>query len=63
MSLAMSNHFIPIERDRAFVIPVQEWLAEDHLARFIVAIVESLDVTLLEATYRGGGSARPIHRR
>jgi hypothetical protein len=31
------------------VIPVQEWLAEDHLARFRVELVESLDVTSLEA--------------
>lgn len=53
----MSNQFIPIERDQPMVIPVQEWLAEDHLARFIVEIVEGLDVTPLEAAYRGGGSA------
>jgi transposase len=53
----MSNKFIPIERDQPFVIPVQEWLTEDHLARFIVEIVEGLDVTALEAAYGGGGSA------
>jgi hypothetical protein len=34
----MSNQFITIERDQPFVIPVQEWLAEDHLARFVVTI-------------------------
>ena len=53
----MSNKFIPIERDQPFVIPVQEWLTEDHLARFMVEIVEGLDVTALEAAYGGGGSA------
>jgi transposase len=53
----MSNKFIPIERDQPFVIPVQEWLTEDHLARFIVEIVDGLDVTALEAAYGGGGSA------
>src|SRR5665811_2506889 len=53
----MSNQFITIERDQPFVIPVQEWLAEDHLARFIVTIVEGLDVSTLEASYSGGGSA------
>lgn len=36
----MSNPFIPTARDQLMVIPVQEWLAEDHLARFIVEIVE-----------------------
>ena len=53
----MSNQFITIERDQPFVIPVQEWLAEDHLARFIVTIVSGLDVSTLEASYSGGGSA------
>jgi len=53
----MSNKFIPIERDKPVVISVQEWLTTDHLARFIVEIVESLDVTSLEAAYGGGGSA------
>ena len=53
----MSNPIIPIARDQPMVIPVQEWLAEDHRARFIVELVERLDVTPLEAAYRGGGSA------
>ena len=53
----MSNKFIPIDRDTPLVIPVQEWLTEDHLARFMVEIVEGLDVTALEAAYGGGGSA------
>ena len=52
----MSNQFIPIERDQPFVIPVQEWLEKDHLARFVVAIVDGLDVSTLEASYGGGGS-------
>jgi len=53
----MSNQFIPIERDQPFVIPAQEWLAEDHLARFVVTILSGLDVSTLEASYSGGGSA------
>src|SRR5512144_3110275 len=57
MSPTMSNHFIPIERDQAVVFRVQECLPEDHLARFIVEIVEGLDVSALEAAYSGGGSA------
>ena len=53
----MSNRFIPIERDQPFVIPVQDWLDPDHLARFIVSLVDGLDVSALESAYRGGGSA------
>ena len=41
----MSNQFIPIERDGLLVVSVQELLAGDHLAQFIVSIVEDLDVT------------------
>ena len=52
----MSHQFIPIDRATPFVIPVQAWLSEDHLARFIVAMVDSLEVTALEAAYSGGGS-------
>jgi transposase len=53
----MSTQFIPIERDSPLVVSVQELLAGDHRAQFIVAIVGDLDVTPLEAAYRGGGSA------
>ena len=53
----MSNQFIPIKRDQPFEIPVNEWVAGDHLVRFIVAIVESLDLNALEGAYSGGGSA------
>jgi transposase len=49
----MINQFIPVERDQPFVIPVQEWLAEDHLARFVVTILSGLDVSTLEASYSG----------
>ena len=52
----MSNKFILINRDQPFVIPVQEWLSDDHLARFIVAVIDCLDVSTLEASYSGGGS-------
>jgi transposase len=57
MSPTMSNQFIPIDRDTPFVIPVQDGLSAEHLARFIVEMVEGLDVTALEAAYGGGGSA------
>ena len=52
----MGHQFIPLERDQPVVIPVQEWLAEDPGALHCRAR-ESLDVTPLEAAYRGGGSA------
>jgi len=54
----MSGRFVPVDRDTAFLLPpsVQDWLPEDHLARFVVEIVEQLDLRELTAVYRGGGS-------
>lgn len=40
---------------------VQEWLPEKHIARFIVEILEQLDVTSIESTYSTfGRSAYPV---
>jgi transposase len=39
---------------------VQDYLPEKHLARFVVDIVEQLDLTHLVAAYRGAGS-QPYH--
>jgi transposase len=39
---------------------VQDYLPEDHLARFVVDIVEQLDLNHLSAVYSGRGS-KPFH--
>lgn len=58
----MSGKFQTIDRDTAYLFPpsVQDWLPEKHLARFVVDIVESLDLSELERCYGGGGKA-PYH--
>jgi len=50
--------FHPIDRDIAFLLPlpVQEWLPEGHLARYVVEVVESLDLSGMERAYAGKGS-------
>src|SRR5688572_13529747 len=55
---AMSN-FRPINRDTGFLLPpsVDEWLPQRHLARFVVEVVDRLDLSALEKAYRGSGSA------
>lgn len=47
--------FVPVDRDTQFLFPpsVQEWQSEDHLARFIVDIVEQLDLSATEQGYVG----------
>jgi transposase len=54
----MSN-FRPINRDTGFLLPpsVDEWLPQRHLARFVVEVVDGLDLSELEKAYRGSGSA------
>jgi transposase len=51
--------FHPIDRNTDFLLPpsVQEWLPEDHLARYVVEVVENLGLSDLERAYAGKGSA------
>lgn len=51
--------FIPVDRDTVYLFPpsVQDWLGQDHLARFVVETVEQLDLGPLERAYAGRGSA------
>ena len=54
----MSN-FRPIDRDTGFLLPpsVDEWLPQRHLARFVVEVVDQLDLSAMEKAFRGSGSA------
>ena len=54
----MSN-FRTIDRETGFLLPpsVAEWLPEKHLARFVVEVVDGLDLRAMSGSYRGSGSA------
>ena len=54
----MSN-FRPINRDIDFLMPpsVDEWLPQRHLARFVVEVIEGLDLRAMTGSYRGSGEA------
>jgi transposase len=54
----MSN-FRPIDRQTGFLLPpsVDEWLPEKHLARFVVEVIDGLDLRVMSGSYRGSGSA------
>jgi transposase len=54
----MSGRFVNVDRDTPYLLPpsVQDWLPENHLARFVVEIVERLDLGVLSQAYRGRGS-------
>jgi transposase len=54
----MSN-FREVDRQTGFLLPpsVDEWLPERHLARFVVEMIERLDLRAMVTAYRGSGSA------
>ena len=54
----MSN-FREIDRETGYLLPpsLDEWLPERHLARFIVEVIEGLDLSAMSRGYRGAGSA------
>lgn len=52
------SRFVQIDRDTAYLLPpsVDEWLPEDHLARFVVEVIDKLDLRELVGQYAGRGS-------
>jgi transposase len=53
------TNFRMIDRDTGFLLPpsVDEWLPERHLARFVVEVIDGLDLRAMSGSYRGSGSA------
>jgi transposase len=54
----MSN-FRDVDRQTGFLLPpsVDEWLRQRHLARFVVEVIDGLDLRALVGSYRASGSA------
>jgi len=52
-------NFRPTDRLTGFLMPpsVDEWLPKKHLARFVVEVVDGLDLSAMSKSYRGSGSA------
>ena len=53
----MSN-FIPVDRKTDYLLlpSVDDWLSQDHLARFVVEVIDGLDLSNLTRQYAGRGS-------
>jgi transposase len=58
----MPVEFVPIDRDTPYLFPpsIQDYLPEDHLARFVAEIVDQLDMSGLLGVYAGKGK-KPYH--
>jgi len=54
----MPTNFRLVDRDTAYLLPpsVDQWLPNNHLARFVVEIVDQLDISALEGAYTPSGS-------
>jgi transposase len=52
------SHFIVTDRKTDYLLPpsLDDWLNEDHLARFVVEVVDQLDLSSLIRQYAGRGS-------
>lgn len=50
--------FVTVDRKTGYLLPlsIDDWLNEDHLARFVVEVVDQLDVSALTRQYAGRGS-------
>jgi transposase len=56
----MPQTFVACGREQAFLMPpsLREWLSEDHLAWFVLAAVEGMDLSAFYAAYRFDGHGR-----
>jgi transposase len=59
----MAENFIDCDRDRVLLMSpsLREWLPEGHLAWFVLAAVEEMDLSAFYGAYRLDGHGRPVH--
>jgi transposase len=59
----MAQNFLSCDRDQDFLLApsVRDWLPGDHLAWFVLEIVERLELSAIYGQYRADGSGRPAH--
>jgi transposase len=61
----MAKTFRPYEPDQMLLMPpsLADWVPEDHLARFVREVVDTLDLTAIEETYSEERGYPPYHPR
>ena len=59
----MAYNFLEVERDQLYLLPpsVADWLEEDHLAFFILDVVDQMDLESFFADYRDDGRGGCAH--
>jgi hypothetical protein len=63
----MPQNFLVCDREQVFLMPPdpRDWLPEGHLAWFVLASVDEMDLAAFYGSYRArmGGAARRLSRR
>jgi transposase len=59
----MPQNFLSCDRDQPLLLPpdLRDWLAEDHLAWFVIEAVDEFDLEPFYAAYRSDGHGRAAH--
>jgi transposase len=58
----MTQRFVSCDREQVLLMPsLRDWLPESHLAWFVLAAVEELDLSAFYAAYRQDANGRPAH--
>lgn len=59
----MAYNFVVAEREQQFLLPpdMRDWLPEDHLAWFVIEVVDQLDLRAFRSVYRSDGHGRPAY--
>ena len=60
----MAYNFLPCDRDQGFLLPpdVRDWLPSDHLAWFVLDVVDQLDLGPFLRGYRADGHGRVAYQ-
>jgi transposase len=60
---ALASDFLPCDRDQSFLLPpdLRDWLPADHLAWFVLDVVDQLDLGPFLASYRADGHGRAAY--
>ncbi len=59
----MAQNFVGADRDQVFLLPpsLRDWLADDHLAWWVIDAVAEMDLAAFHARYRADGHGRPAY--
>jgi transposase len=59
----VAYNFVVADREQRFLLPpdVRDWLPEDHLAWFVIAVVDQLDLSRFRESYRADGHGRAAY--